>query len=233
MLKNKIKQIMYPNTYNSEAFVKYLRKKGCRIGSNTRFVSPKNTFIDIGRAKYITIGENCCFSRGAVLAHDYSWYVMIDSHDSLNPDPGGQVTIGNNVFIGFEAVILPGVTIGNNVIIGARSVVTKDIPPNSIWAGNPAKHIAYLDEYVIKKESSKVNDAYKRAKFLNEFNELSIENMEYFAFLFLERTEENYLKYIKRLEFNGRKNTNRIKEMFFSTVPEFDSFQKFLDSMKG
>lgn len=51
------------------------------------------------------------------------------------------VQIGDNVWIGDNAVILPGVTIGDHAIIGAGSVVTKDVPENAIFAGNPAKRI--------------------------------------------------------------------------------------------
>lgn len=54
------------------------------------------------------------------------------------------VTIGNNVFIGMGSIILKGVIIGDNSIIGAGSVVTKPIPPNQIWAGNPAKFIRQI-----------------------------------------------------------------------------------------
>lgn len=54
------------------------------------------------------------------------------------------VIIGDNVWIGGDATILPGVTIGDNVVIGAGSVVTKDIPSNVVIAGNPAKIIKTL-----------------------------------------------------------------------------------------
>ena len=53
--------------------------------------------------------------------------------------------IEDNVFIGAHSTILKGVTIGQNSIIGACSVVTKNIPPNEIWAGNPAKFIKKLE----------------------------------------------------------------------------------------
>src|SRR5574344_645095 len=59
---------------------------------------------------------------------------------------GIPITIGDNVWIGGNAVILPGVTIGNNVIIGAGSVVGKDIPDNMIAAGNPCRVIREITE---------------------------------------------------------------------------------------
>ena len=54
------------------------------------------------------------------------------------------VTIGNNVWIGGSATILPGVTIGDNVVVGAGSVVTKDVPANVVVGGNPARIIKHL-----------------------------------------------------------------------------------------
>lgn len=59
---------------------------------------------------------------------------------------GISITIGNNVWIGGNAVINPGVKIGNNVVIGAGSVVTKDIPDNMIAAGNPCRVIREISE---------------------------------------------------------------------------------------
>ena len=57
------------------------------------------------------------------------------------------ITIGNNVWIGMNAVVLPGVTIGDNVAVGANSVVSKDIPSNSIAAGSPCKIIRQKKPY--------------------------------------------------------------------------------------
>lgn len=56
-------------------------------------------------------------------------------------DNKGDIVIGNDVWIGYEAVILAGVTIGDGAVIGARAVVTKDIPPYTIVGGVPAKPI--------------------------------------------------------------------------------------------
>jgi len=58
------------------------------------------------------------------------------------------IKIGSNVWIGADAIILPGVTIGDNVIIGAGSIVTKDIPSDSIAAGNPCKVLKTKEKYL-------------------------------------------------------------------------------------
>ncbi|MGL5642199.1 MAG: DapH/DapD/GlmU-related protein [Paraclostridium sp.] len=57
---------------------------------------------------------------------------------------GKPVTIGDNVWIGGSSVINPGVTIGNNVVVASGSVVVKNIPDNSVVAGNPAKIIKMI-----------------------------------------------------------------------------------------
>lgn len=61
----------------------------------------------------------------------------------MHPKP---VKIGRNVWIGSNSTILPGVTVGDNAVIGAGSVVTKDIPENTVFAGNPAKFIKNIGE---------------------------------------------------------------------------------------
>lgn len=86
----------------------------------------------------IHIGDNTLIaSRATILCHEH---VKRDMRDPGNPWIS-DTYIGKNCFIGVGAMILPGVKIGDEVIIGAGSVVTKDIPSNSVAAGNPAKVI--------------------------------------------------------------------------------------------
>ena len=61
-------------------------------------------------------------------------------------DKKGDIIIGNDVWIGYEALIMSGVTIGDGAVIGAGSVVTKDVPINAIVAGNPVKVIKMIEQ---------------------------------------------------------------------------------------
>lgn len=62
------------------------------------------------------------------------------------------IHVGNNVIIGARAMIMPGKSIGNNVVIGAGSVVSKDIPSNTVWGGNPIRQIGTFEEFMNKRE---------------------------------------------------------------------------------
>ena len=83
------------------------------------------------------------------ITHDGGCWVVRNTQDSLkNCDLISPIKIGNNVHIGINSIIMPGITIGNNVIIGCGAIVTKDIPSNSVAAGVPCRVIRSLEEYI-------------------------------------------------------------------------------------
>lgn len=230
MIKALINRILFPRCYSNEAYLRYLRKGGAQIGDDTRFIAPKECRVDGTRLNYISIGNNCCLVYASILAHDYSWYILKDAYNEILPDSGKLVSIGNNVFIGYKSVILPGTTIGDNVIIGAHAVVKGIIPANTVWAGNPAKQICTLQEYFEKRKRKQIEDAKFRRDFVkSKKGTVSISDMEFFSLLFLERTNENYELYLKNLQFNGIKNNKKIKDYFFNSKPIYQNFQEFLN----
>lgn len=111
-----------------------------KIGANT-FINYNCVFID---DNLITIGENCLLGPNVQL---YTSEHPIDAKSRIIDfkthtryiTTTKPITIGDNVWIGGNVVILPGVTIGDNVTIGAGSVVTKSIPSDRLAVGNPAK----------------------------------------------------------------------------------------------
>ena len=120
-----------------------LIKMGLRVGMN--FNRMHGTILDPSHCWLITIGDNVTMApRVHVLAHDAS------TCHHLGYARIGRVDIGDNVFVGADTVILPGVSIGENSVIGANSTVTKNVPANVVAAGNPAKIICSIDEYIAR-----------------------------------------------------------------------------------
>ena len=123
-----------------------LIKRGLKVGKN--FNRMGGVIIDPYHCYHITIGDNVTLApRVHVVAHDASICIFTGKTRASN------VVLGNNVFVGAGSIILPGVHIGNRVIIGAGSIVTQDVPDNSVAAGNPARVICSLDEYLTKEKA--------------------------------------------------------------------------------
>lgn len=104
--------------------------------------------VEFGSEPYlISIGDNCRITNGVrFVTHDGGVWVLRNL-GLKDVDVFGQISIGNNVHIGWNAIIMPNVHIGNNCVIGAGAVVTKDIPDNSVAVGVPARVIESIEEY--------------------------------------------------------------------------------------
>lgn len=133
-----------------EISTKELEKKGLKVGKN--FNRQGEVIIDYSHCWLVEIGDNVTLApRVHILTHDAS------TKNFIGYTKVGNVIIGNNVFIGASSIVLPNVTIGDNVIVGAGSVVSKDVPNNVVIAGNPAKIISTVDEY-LKKQKEKMRN---------------------------------------------------------------------------
>lgn len=154
-----------PATNRNYPLKKIIRYSRSKVASSIIESCGKNVNIekgaDFGTGKGIALGDNsgiginCRVGKGTTIGKDVMMgpevIIMTSSHIfnqtnipmNLQGTTFNEVKIGDDVWIGTRAIILPGVTIGNGAIIGAGAVITKDVPRNAIVGGVPAKLIRY------------------------------------------------------------------------------------------
>ena len=128
------------DTYQTNSSIQHFTPE-IKIGSNCHF----GAFNHITAINFIEIGNNLLTGKNVTItdnSHGSTDFEHLSIEPVLRPLVSkGPVKIGNNVWIGDKATILPNVTIGNGAVIAANAVVTKDVPAYAIAAGNPAKVI--------------------------------------------------------------------------------------------
>ncbi len=137
-LKKIIKKLIYRirGEYTTEDLV----KMGLTVGE--KFNPQFSVHLDPSHCWLITIGDRVTIApRAQILAHDASTCGVV-GYAKI-----GRVDIGNDVFIGAGAIVLPNVKIGDNVIVGAGAVVANSLEANGVYAGNPAKRICSIEEF--------------------------------------------------------------------------------------
>jgi acetyltransferase-like isoleucine patch superfamily enzyme len=146
-----IKRGMSPNLFRrlcnptGMEWAEFLRRHGgfrrigdyCSINPHAFFSNPA----------LIAMGNNVRLATCTLMCHGGE-VNMLNRAFGLKLDKVGKIEIGNDVFIGYHAVILPDVRIGNRCMIAAGAVVTRDVPDNSVVGGVPARVIGTVDEVV-------------------------------------------------------------------------------------
>jgi acetyltransferase-like isoleucine patch superfamily enzyme len=142
-----ILQMKYASPIRRAELVK-IRAGGVKLGNNCE-VYPGVSF---GSEPYlIDMGNNVRLTKGVTfITHDGGIWTLRNLGLLEGADIFGVIKVGDNVHIGINSIIMPGVNIGSNCIIGCGAVVTKDIPDNSIAVGVPAKVIQSINEYYAK-----------------------------------------------------------------------------------
>jgi acetyltransferase-like isoleucine patch superfamily enzyme len=133
----------------------YARSIGVNLGTNVNFYGMRPGMFGT-EPWLITIGNDVHIASGCLfITHDGGTLILRKEVPDL--EWTAPIRIGNDVYIGINCIILPGVTIGNRVIIGAGSIVHRNIPDNSVAVGVPAIVVKSVDQYleIMKKKSLK------------------------------------------------------------------------------
>lgn len=136
---SKIKWAYYRFYKSPEAYARFL---GAKIGDKCNIISrnfPSESYL-------ITIGNNVAVTSG-VYMHTHGGS-RVARHIYSDFDVFGKIVVEDNVYIGTGAQIMPGVTIGAGALIAAGSIVTKSVPKGMVVAGNPARVICCVEDYI-------------------------------------------------------------------------------------
>lgn len=139
-----------PSRRLRDAFLRFYLGRydsGSAVQTGCAFLNGPRVFL--GERNVINFGclmDGRCFSiiTGDDVSIGPEASILTLGHDPQSPDfadRGGEVVIGNRVWIGYRAIILPGITIGDGAVVGAGAVVTRNVEAYSIVAGNPARVI--------------------------------------------------------------------------------------------
>lgn len=233
-LKRAVRFIVYGYRCSSKTYLDHLRKKGMRIGEGTQLFSSDTVNIDEQKPQMVTIGKNVQITGGGtILTHDYGWAVTKgiygDVLGSVRP-----VTIGDNVYIGMNAIILAGAHIGSNVIIGANSTVTGNIPDNCVAVGSPCRKIYSIEEYYEKRKAAQLGEAVEIAKRYVECygKKPPVDAFAEHFWLWTNKKEDLTEHFISQNDLipGSEKAT---WENFYNHTPMFKSYQDFLNYALG
>lgn len=235
MLKNLLRKLILREKADSESYVAWMKKQGAMIGEDVTVYAPTKTQIDMTCPWLLTVGNHVRITQGVtILTHDYSWSVLKQLPARKGAIFGAQspVTIGNNVFIGMNAIITRGVKVGDNVVIGAGSVVTKACEPNSVYAGNPAKKIMTIEQYLQKRQQKQFKEAREMARIYRQrFGGHPPKEVfrEYFLMMFCSPEEgaENPVFRAQMALGNGYDDTLAYMQ---NHKPMFESYEAFLEA---
>ena len=234
MFKKLVRKLIYGYKANADDYIVHLRKIGMLIGKDCSIYAPTKVLIDEQYPWMISIGDHVRITQGVIiLTHDYSWSVL--KRINYNGESGrilgacGKVDIGNNVFIGMNAIILSGVSIGNNVVIGAGSVVTKNCDANCVYAGNPAYKIMSIEEFYVKRINAQIEEATSLARCYFDRNH-TIPPKEVFHEFFMLFEDANLSNkiFLEKIKLNCNKDESfRYMENHTAPFKNYDEFIKY------
>jgi acetyltransferase-like isoleucine patch superfamily enzyme len=232
-IKKLIRKVILREKASSDSFIEYLKKRGVEVGESCYIPEPTSVLIDLTDPWLLSMGDNITLTHGViVLTHDYAWSVIKKNGSHKGSVFGAQapVRIGNNVFVGVNAIITKGVTIGDNVIIGAGSIVSNDCESNSVYAGNPAKKIMSIEEYTDKRKNKQFEEAKRLALAYRERFSVNPPKEVFKEYFMLFCTADEAASSTEfKIRMKNCANYDETVSYMNTNKPMFNSYEEFLE----
>lgn len=155
MILNRAVSALYRQYRAKRDPVAYARRLGVTVGPGCWF--PGFQAETFGSEPYlVTLGRRVLIANGVqFVTHDGGAWLFREEFPGV--DVVAPITVGDDVMLGFRAIVMPGVTIGSRVVVGAGSVVTKDVPDGTVVAGVPARVVRDFDDYRARVLANAIN----------------------------------------------------------------------------
>lgn len=231
-LKNLInhfrRRILYGARSSALSYARKLNRMGAKIDESVQMSVPESVRLDETTPWMLEIGKNVYIAEGVtILTHDASWLVLA-GEDGVLRGHIAPVSIGNNVFLGINSVVLCNVSICDNVIVGAGAVVSNSIRTPGVYSGNPAKKIMDLEQMKALRDSRQIKEAKTLADRYTERFDLfpPREIFDEYYWLFEERTLDKLPECFRR-QMTHCGNEEKMIEQFLTSEAEFCGYDEF------
>lgn len=227
------RRLLYSYRAETLRYIRRLNRLGAKIDESVSMSVPESVRLDETTPWMLEIGKNVYIAEGVkIMTHDASWMVLA-GEDGIARGHIAPVSIGDNVFLGIDSIVMCNVKICDNVIVGAGAVVTSSIRTPGVYAGNPARKVMDLEQMKAVRDSRQLKETLVLAReYQKKYGKFPPREVfdEYF-WLFEEKDLAGLPERFRR-QMTHSGNRKKMEEAFLASEPEFagyDAFRKWCE----
>ena len=227
------RRLLYSYRAETLRYIRRLNRLGAKIDESVSMSVPESVRLDETTPWMLEIGKNVYIAEGVkIMTHDASWMVLA-GEDGIDRGHIAPVSIGDNVFLGIDSIVMCNVKICDNVIVGAGAVVTSSIRTPGVYAGNPARKVMDLEQMKAVRDSRQLKEALVLAReYQKKYGKFPPREVFDEYFWLFEEKDLSGLPECFRRQMTHSGNRKKMEEAFLASEPEFagyDAFRKWCE----
>ena len=227
------RRLLYSYRAETLRYIRRLNRLGAKIDESVSMSVPESVRLDETTPWMLEIGKNVYIAEGVkIMTHDASWMVLA-GEDGIARGHIAPVSIGDNVFLGIDSIVMCNVKICDNVIVGAGAVVTSSIRTPGVYAGNPARKVMDLEQMKAVRDSRQLKEALVLAReYQKKYGKFPPREVFDEYFWLFEEKDLSGLPECFRRQMTHSGNRKKMEEAFLASEPEFagyDAFRKWCE----